>query len=183
MVNRQKRNSVDVLFIQLMLVGKTKGAFAPDKGVRAILLCSPLRRPKVSHCSNDSFTLSTQQLSHTVSYFQPPSRRLQVWLCSTSKTAAECPLADHSVSVRTLRRPNRHIRHCVQIGFARTCPSCPNLFYLLTILCSPACCRRPCFVGRCFVHPRGFIHPVHLHFVLGATENLEAIFLQLGSGN
>ena len=41
MVNRQKRNSVDVLFIQLMLVGKTKGAFAPDKGVRAILLCSP----------------------------------------------------------------------------------------------------------------------------------------------
>ena len=41
MVNRKKRSSVDVLFIQLMLVGKTKGAFAPDKGVRAILLCSP----------------------------------------------------------------------------------------------------------------------------------------------
>lgn len=106
-----------------------------------------------------------------------PGDRPPVWLCSASKTA-ECPPAHHSVSVRTLHRRNQHIRR-VQIGFARTCPSCPNLFYLLTILCSSACCRRPCFVRRCFVHPRGFIHPVHLHFVSEATENLEAIFLQL----
>lgn len=178
--------SVDILFRPNGGGSKDKSSVWPlafPHCALGVQSASLLRRPKVSHCSNDSFTLSTQQLSHTVSYFQPPSRRLQVWLCSTSKTAAECPLADHSVSVRTLRRPNRHIRHCVQIGFARTCPSCPNLFYLLTILCSPACCRRPCFVGRCFVLPRGFIHPVHLHFVLGATENLEAIFLQLGSGN
>ena len=60
-----------------------------------------------------------------------------MWLCSMSKTAGAecpCPLAYHSVSVRTLHRRNRHIRS-VQIGFARTRVLSEPVLSELTILC------------------------------------------------
>ena len=144
--------SVDILFRPNAVGLKDKRSVWPpelDKGKRAVLRCVGQRSPTVQMTPSlfQPPNFHTPFPISTLPGDRPPS--VQVWLCSMSEIAFGCPAGYHSVSFRTLRRRNQHIRSCPN----RFCPnvSCPNLFYLLTILCVSACCGGPCFVRRCFV--------------------------------
>ena len=92
----------------------------------------PVSRPKVPHCSNDSFTLST----FTRLFLFQASRVTIVQVCSTM--AHRQSVTPQSVRQDSVQTKPSYLLRSLQIGFARTCV----LFYLqLTILCAePPCC-------------------------------------------
>ena len=128
--------SADILLRPNAVVGskKDKSSVWPpelDKGVRAT--CSalpPLCRPKVSHCSNDSFTLSTF------------TRYLFLFRAS-QVTGPQCSRVFHVQNSRSRMPVSAGLPQCVSQDTPQTKPAhpfCPNRF-----------CPNPCLVRTCFI--------------------------------